>query len=240
MKKLVLFIFCASNILFSSSQGWLFEELQSANTARDINILTQEEKDVIKYLNLARMYPQKFAELEVRNYYGPQKWGTYLKNSSYRASLLSTLQYKRPVGPLYFDEKMYSLAKCYAIENGSSGLNGHTRYSCPSGYDGECISYGLDKAIDIALQLLIDHDVPSLGHREICMDEEFSKVGLSINPHKKSEYCCVLDFKRTTRNNNQYDQSLPYVSWQSRTSGNTSPSNFGSQDFSSLQNIKTN
>ncbi len=201
MKKafLLTLFFCCHYI--GISQGWTSEELEKANTAVNIPSLTGEEKEVIKYINLARLYPQKFADLEVRDYYGPVKWGNYLKTSAYRESLLTTLQNKKPVGLLYFDENMYALANCYAKENGESGRIGHDRVICPTGYDAECISYGLEQAKDIALQLLIDHNVPSLGHREICLDGAYGKVGLSIQPHTVNKYCGVLDFERAALQN---------------------------------------
>ena len=48
---------------------------------------------------------------------------------------------------------------------------------------------------DIALQWLIDHNVPSLGHREVCLDETYTKIGLSIHSHKREGTCAVADFK---------------------------------------------
>lgn len=69
-KTLLLTILLGSRyILFA--QNWTEQELRLANTAVNVSILTIEEKEVLKYLNLARLYPQKFAELEVRDYLGP-------------------------------------------------------------------------------------------------------------------------------------------------------------------------
>lgn len=195
MKKIFLFILLLTSQI-GIGQSWTHEELERANTAKDITVLNSVEKDVIKYLNLARLYPQKFAKLEVENYYGPTKWGTYLRTSKYRSSLLMELKGRVSIEPLYFDLNMYLLAKCYAIENGKSGKRGHTRLNCKDGYDGECISYGLNQAKDIALQLLVDHNVPSLGHRKMCLDGNYTKVGLCVKPHTTHSYCCVLDFKR--------------------------------------------
>jgi hypothetical protein len=73
---------------------------------------------------------------------------------------------------------------------------GHNSISCTDGYHGECCSYGNENGKDIVLQLLIDHDVPSLGHRKICLNEAYVKVGASIQSHKIYESCCVVDFKR--------------------------------------------
>jgi len=201
MKHTLLFTLLFCSYFIGISQTWTAQELDKANTAANVNILSNEEKEAIRYINLARLYPQKFAIIEVRDYLGPSKYGDYLKTSTYKESLLVTLRYKIPVGLLYFDESMYLLATCFAKESGESGKIGHNRNSCSKGYLAECCSYGPENGKDIALQLLIDHDVPSLGHREICLDDSYNKVGLSIKPHTVYQYCCVLDF---TRNSNKY------------------------------------
>ena len=53
-------------------------QLAKANTAKDIELLTDMEKEVIMYINLCRLYPQEFLEYEVENYYGTSKYGNYL------------------------------------------------------------------------------------------------------------------------------------------------------------------
>jgi len=46
---------------------------------------------------------------------------------------------------------------------------------------------------DIVLQLLIDHDVPSLGHRINCLNKDYSKIGVSVQNHLKWDTCAVID-----------------------------------------------
>lgn len=226
MVRYILLCICFLIKSIGFSQGWTYEELSKANTALNVSLLTYEEKEAIKYLNLARLYPQKFADVEVKNYLGPVKYGDYLKTSGYKQSLLSELQYKMPVGPLYFDEGMYSLAACFAKESGLNGKVGHNRVACTGGFEGECCSYGHEQGRDIVLQLLIDHDVPSLGHRKICLDDAYNKVGLSIQSHKIYGSCCVVDFKRGANNEyvitnkqNQYNPQTSYTqNFQKQTS----------------------
>ena len=91
---------------------------------------------------------------------------------------------------------MFWLASCFAKESGEAGLVGHNRISCFEGFEAECCDYGHNEGKDIAISLLIDHDVPSLGHRKICLDESYDKVGASIKSHKTYGSCCVVDFKR--------------------------------------------
>ncbi|MFN5642602.1 MAG: hypothetical protein ACK4V4_09715 [Sphingobacteriales bacterium] len=180
----------------ASAQYWTSEEFNAANTASNISFLTTEEKDIIRYINLARMFPSKFADLEVKNYLGPKEFGDYLEDSEYKESLYRQLQNLRPLPPLNFDREMFELAKCFALESGQSGYVGHNRRDCTQGnMMGECCDYGHNKGKDIALSLLIDHDVPSLGHRQICLSNRYRVVGIKISPHQRYRFCAVLDFR---------------------------------------------
>ena len=58
-------------------------------------------------------------------------------------------------------------------------MKNEERIKCNDGNYAECCSYGMHSAKDIVMQLLIDHDVPSLGHRENCLNNEYSKIGVS-------------------------------------------------------------
>ncbi|MFN6093274.1 MAG: hypothetical protein ACK44N_12720 [Bacteroidota bacterium] len=185
----IIFLF-ANNC---SAQQWTAQEFESANTAKDIQLLTDEEKEVVRYINLARLYPKKFASIELKK---AIEDGLY-KETEFTKSLQVTLNQMKPVGLLSFDQTMYQLANCFAIESGKSGSYGHHRVHCVDGYDAECCSYGTYDYIGryVAIQLLIDEGVPSLGHRKACLDKSMEKVGLNIQPHASYDYCCVLDFK---------------------------------------------
>ena len=206
MKQL---FFIALFFLYSQvalAQDWIIQEFETANTAKDVEILTYEEKEAIRYINLARLYPKKFAAIEITNCLAD---GSY-SESKYTTSLINTLKHMKPVGALYFNDNMFQLAKCFAEESGASGYVGHFRKTCKKGYDAECCSYGYETGRQIALQLLIDEGVPSLGHRLICLDKSMEKVGLNIQPHAKYGNCCVLDFKRKEINyaeNNKKESS---------------------------------
>jgi hypothetical protein len=51
----------------------------------------------------------------------------------------------------------------------------------------------MDTGKDIALQLLIDDEVPSLGHRINCLSKSYTKIGVSVNFPKKWGICAVID-----------------------------------------------
>jgi len=202
MKKISSLSFCILLISFFFSgklfaQAWSAEQLEKANTAKNTPYLNQDEKEVVKYLNLARLYPQQFLETELRDYNGPEKYGGYLKDSPYKASLIAEMTTMSPLGIINPDSDLYNFAKCFAKESGDAGSTGHNRVACAQmqGAWGECCSYGMETGKDIVLQLLIDHDVSSLGHRHICLSKDFSTVGVGIWPHKVYQVCSVLDFK---------------------------------------------
>ncbi|MFN8206184.1 MAG: CAP domain-containing protein [Bacteroidales bacterium] len=185
-------------LLTSFSQGivaqqWSSEQLKSANTTAAISYLSQVEKEAILYINLARLYPQQFRKIEIEGYYGPEKYGDYLKESDYLKSLIHQLDTMKAVGVLVFAEALYENAKCFAAESGDAGIVGHTRIKCPKGNYAECCSYGMETGKDIALQWLIDHDVPSLGHRVNCLNPSYTKIGLSVHTHKQYGMCAVAD-----------------------------------------------
>jgi hypothetical protein len=188
---LLILLYCST----SNAQTWTEKQRAKANTAKDIAYLTTVEKECIMYINLCRMYPKEFLKNELLNYFGTKKYGDYIKDSEYRKSLISYLETLPALEPLYFDPDLYKIANCFAKEQGIAGTTGHKRIKCAlNTYAAECCSYGMDTGKDIAMQLLIDHDVPSLGHRKNCLNK-YSKIGVSVQMHKKWDVCAVVDLK---------------------------------------------
>ena len=193
----LLFILVGSG-LFSNlyAQAFTQAQLDSANTAKSITLLSAEEKKVIKLINLARMYPKQFAKNYVAKY--DEKATGYDYGADYakdKASLITTLNALKPLKPLVFDNEMYELAKCWCVESGKSGAIGHNRKTCKSGYNGECCSYGFSGALDIVMQLMIDNGVPGYGHRKIILTPYYTKIGIKNGSHKTYSFCSVIDFK---------------------------------------------
>lgn len=175
------------------STTWTPTQIEAANTAQNENYLTQEEKDVVKYINLARLYPGMFYENELSNYYGTPKYGDYLRNSKYRKSLIEDLETAKPLAALVPNQKMSKSAKCFAVDQGKRGYVGHTRQRCMTTSRGECCSYGMSRGKDIALQLLIDHNVPGVGHRKILFSSDIKEIGVGTSTHKLHDNCCVIE-----------------------------------------------
>ena len=165
--------------------GWEDPKYLAANTARDEDYLTDEEKQVYYYLNLVRMNPKLFADTYL----------LYLKNStdSYESSLYLELQRIKPLQVIKPNRRLFESARCHAIESGERGFVGHERFKCEEYFMGECIHYGQSDALQIVKSLLIDQSVKSLGHRKICLGY-FTEMGVSIQPHKSYGKNSVLDF----------------------------------------------
>ena len=188
--NLLFLFFC----MVGHAQAWTPEQLAKANTGKDAIFLSTIEKETIKYINLARLYPKQFAKLEVENYTGTSKYPGYVKNSPQKKSLISFLNSTKSLVVLSPNKEMFENAKCWAIESGDKGIEGHTRIKCPKKNFAECCSYGMENGRDIAMQWLIDDKVASLGHRKICLDPKYSKIGPAYHTHTKWGTCCVSEF----------------------------------------------
>ncbi|MGC4036308.1 MAG: hypothetical protein QM764_10115 [Chitinophagaceae bacterium] len=195
MKKFVLSVSLLLLMFNSFCQTWTEAQLDSADTAKDIEDVSDVEKDAILYINLARLFPQQFEKYEVEDYSGPAKYGDYLKNSSYRKSLIKELKSRKPVKALHFNQGMYDYAKCFAKETGDAGAVTHKRKKCADGNFAECCSYGMETGRDIALQWLIDDKIADLGHRINCLNKDYTMIGVAWHSHKKYTYCAVADMQ---------------------------------------------
>ncbi len=88
--------------------------MEEANTAKEYDYLTDEEREMVQYINLCRLYPKQFAANEVKPYTGI-KGIKYKGFAKYKASLIKELNSRQPCGALEFDENMYDDG-CYAAE----------------------------------------------------------------------------------------------------------------------------
>lgn len=195
---LVLFFFSTS--LFSQDPNyslWTKELTDKANTAKDIEYLSAEEKKVIYLCNLARLDGKLFIKTYLKDYDSG--------NDSYIRSLRSDLRKVKNLPVLYPSKKLYDAAYYHAKDMGDKGKIGHTssdgtsfskrvrKYVSGGGIAENC-SYGHSSALGIVMQLLIDRGVPSLGHRINILNPAYQSVGVSIYPHKSYRYNCVMDF----------------------------------------------
>jgi len=185
------------NPLAKFSNEWNNEEYGKFNTAKDIKYLSNTERNVIWILNMVRRNPVLFLNSVLLD---PKSdvFKTPKERSSYYNSLVADLKILTPnQTPLMPDSNLFVSAKCHAYESGKTGYVGHDRKKkkCEADFYGECCDYGSSKPIDIVMSLLIDEDVPSLGHRKIMLSNRYSLIGVSTQPHIEYRTNTVLDFK---------------------------------------------
>ena len=167
---------------------WTHEELRNANTTKEArSYMHSSERDIITVLNLARLYPKRFVALELTITEEDYDY-------EYKRSLIDHMISMEAIRAVKPNQYMYQLARCWAKESGELGLTGHDRIQCNDGFLAECCSYGKDSALGIVLQLLIDYGVPSLGHRIVCLSNDYTRIGATINSHSVWGYVSVLDF----------------------------------------------
>lgn len=195
-KNLLLFCFAiilSLHGLGQISQKWTDSEIKRANTVEGCEYLDNIEKEAVIILNLARLYPKKFVMYEVENFNGTERYGNYIAGSKYKESLIKEMNQMSAMPPLYPHLKMTQNANCFALEAGKSGYVGHERKKCKAENYAECCSFGMVSGREIILQLLIDHDVPSMGHRAILFTRGYSKIGLSNESQTVWNEICVLE-----------------------------------------------
>ena len=189
MKKTIFLFIILIPHISCFSQEWSAAQLEKANTAADVAGLSADEQTAIMYINLARLFPKDFVEIELADDADLNRESPANTNS-----LIATLNQGNTAPALYFDMALYESARCFAKESGDKGTVGHKRKSCTKNYEGECCSYGEKAGWDIALQWLIDDNQAGLGHRKICLSTTYTKIGLSVHTHKKYGVCAVADF----------------------------------------------
>lgn len=195
--KSVLLLFVSLTLACSSqAQAFTKAQLDSANTCATNAALSKEEKNVILYINLARLYPKQFAKVYVAKYDIKATGFDYGKAyETDRAALIKRLNETKPMQALVFSQDLEDLATCWAKESGTLGKVGHNRVKCPASYNGECCSYGFQKGIDIVMQLLVDYNVQGYGHRELLLAPRFKEVGVKNGAHKTYKFTSVIDLK---------------------------------------------
>ena len=174
---------------------WTKEEIQSTITTTNANYLSGTEKKIIILANLARINPNLFSKTFLLQYAASND---LLKNS-YVKSLQKTLRRMKPLDVFRPDKQLYELAKSHAIYSGKRGSVGHQKFSKRAKkatylYFAENCHYGYSRALDIYLDLFIDEGISDLGHRVNFLSSDTKFIGVSLQPHKKYEYNCVIDF----------------------------------------------
>lgn len=184
-------------------EEWDAGVLRELNTAAGVNYLSEEEKKVILFMNMARHDGALFERTFLAAYVKENK----VENSSYLRSLRKDLNGVKDLLPLHPERDLTAVAQEHAVKTGQKGQVGHQDFNKrfeplmgnPYMHVGENCSYGFETAIDIVLSLLIDEGVKDHGHRQNILSTSFNSIGVAIRPHKSYRINCVMDFGRRDR-----------------------------------------
>jgi len=196
-------LFLPTIVLAQEQEGfkeWDEPKYTKANTAAMATYLTEEEKQVIYLMNLARINGPLFEQTYLKKYLEDNDLGT----NKWVKSLKRDLKALQPMEVLKPVSKLCQAAKYHASDIGKKGkfshrsTNGQSPEKRLKRFGFECCAENLDagneKAIDIVMKLLIDEGIDGVGHRKNILDSEYHSIGVSIQKHKKYGYCCVQDF----------------------------------------------
>lgn len=201
----------------ASDNSWTQEELDAANTARNTDYLTGEEKNIVFYMNLARTDGAKFFNTYFQDFANAynvdmQRYSNYddlrvnRKDKYYRGLKEDMAEIKNL--PLFSpDETLTWIAQQHAKDMSKNNLAGHKSSDGRSPFDriskfypqraiGENLAFGFSKGLANVCMLLLDKNVPDLGHRKTILGNTYklTLVGVNIHSHPGYKYCAVIDF----------------------------------------------
>ncbi len=206
MRKVIVVLIFISVKLVAQQDPYYFQwdpkVLEMANTAKDVDYLSSQEKKLIFYTNLVRMNPQLFIKTYMQSYL---KQYDISKNSWYW-KMVKEMKDLPPTTPLYPDKMLFEVAKKHAKDMGVSGKKGHRNPQGEFYQDRisdlkkefvlvkENIQYGYWDPLAILCDLLIDEDIKSGIHRRLVLNPELKYIAVSIQAHKKFEYNAVIEY----------------------------------------------
>jgi uncharacterized protein YkwD len=201
----------------SSAKNWTPEELENANTAKNTSYLNEEEKKIVFYMNLARTdgakffntYFQDFVEaynVDMQQYSNYNELKVNRKDKYYRG-LEKDLKGIKGLTLFSPDETLTWISQQHAKDMKKHNLAGHNSSDGRSVSDrvwkyypkssvSENLAFGFSKGLANVCMLLLDKNVPDLGHRKTILGTSYnlSLVGVNISTHPGYKYCAVIDF----------------------------------------------
>jgi hypothetical protein len=201
------------------------DDLTPEERAGQASYMSLSELEVITEINLLRSDPAAYARLRLaplRVYYHgklffhPSRSPVPIQCIEGVAALdesIQALENTRPLPPVFPCEGLTLAAREMTQDQGATKRTGHVgtigsrmserieHYGIWNGLIAENISYGFKDPKDIVIFLLIDDGVPDRGHRLTLLDPELTRVGVSINKHRRYRYMCVMDFAASYKTN---------------------------------------
>ncbi len=183
------------------------------DTARNLEYLTDIEKDVILEMNKVRSNPALYAKMYIETMYSRYRGMRFVQDGnvviqthegiSAAREAVDVLKRAPAVPLLYADHGLYLAARDHLRDQSLNGRTGHQgsdgsthlvrvqRYGSV-GQTGENITYGLENGREIVTWLLIDDGVPGRGHRINLLDSDYVLTGASFGQHPVYLVMCVI------------------------------------------------
>ena len=187
-------------------------DVKTLDTARNVDYLSDIEKDVVLEMNMARTNPSLYADLyiapRIKNFNGKTYNGRLITQEGAavvdecakfmaKAKALSVL---KPEKGLSLAAQKHSGTQGETDQTGHTGVDGSTPFKRIEKYGtyktaGENIAYGSNSGRDIVVDLLIDDGVSSRGHRKNIMNAQFDSSGVGYTKkHKTYGSVCVITY----------------------------------------------
>jgi uncharacterized protein YkwD len=193
-------------------------DMESLDTARDVEYLSAVEKDVVLEMNKVRSDPKKYAEQYIQpelRYYNGNRYSkpgqTTIQTQEGKKAVeacIAALSKMKSVPPLKPELGLSLGARDHTADQGKTGKTGHDgsdrstpftrikRYGTGYTAAGENLAYGSTTGREIVSQLLIDDGVPSRGHRTNIMSKDFDQTGVSFGKHPQFRTACTITYAK--------------------------------------------
>ena len=209
--------FAVERVSTLESNKWSEKELVMANTAKNVDYLSPEEKKIIFYMNLVRMDGEKFFNTFFKDFvkdhnqrmkqYSNYKELKINEYDRYYRGLKIDLKKIKNLSLFYPDETLTYVALQHGKEMNRKNIAGHNSSDGRSPQDriakyypnramAENLAFGFANGLDNVCMLLLDKDVPDLGHRKNMLNSTngLNIVGVSIQRHPAYKYSATIDF----------------------------------------------
>lgn len=212
--SLTIILYIPLAVFAQSFYQWPLKEL---DTAREVNYLSEKEKDIILEMNMLRHNPPMYAHFMMKwmeIFYNDKKILSipgktpYLTNEGKEAYLecIEVLSKTAPATVLQVSHGMSKACKLLVLDQGTTGRTGHKsssnttpgdrlkQFGTPVGYFAENIHYGDIEPRFVIISLLIDDGVKSRGHRKTLLSNDFNITGVAMGNHKTYGGMCVITY----------------------------------------------
>lgn len=220
MKHFYILIFTSLLLLAVGTQGQPSEwPLDVLDTARNVEYLSSEEKDLILEINKIRHNPARYARehmLFMESFYsgkqlqipGKEPHHTIEGKNAY-TECMEELGKAKPVPPLRPSRGMTKACRLLVYDQSLTGKTGHKGSGNSSPYErmqsfgrfigksAENIHYGDCETRYTIISMLISDGTKSRSSRKNILDPDFQLVGAAVGTHKNTGNMCVINFTST-------------------------------------------